>query len=83
VKEIYPSLISRRMLILDSIYPHWIIVCYLFWKASRPAYSFSLLIFLSHHNKLLYKISSYDIVIYIIMLFRISHFNGNSINGMI
>jgi hypothetical protein len=51
VKEMYPSLISRRMLILDSIYPHWIIVCYLFWKASKPAYSFNLLIFLSHHSK--------------------------------
>jgi hypothetical protein len=44
-------LIPRGMLILGSIYPQWIIVSYLFWKASQPAYSFNLLIFLSHHSK--------------------------------
>jgi hypothetical protein len=111
MKEMYPSLIFFEMLILDSTYPYWSIVCYLFWKASWPAYSFYLLIFLCHHSKFsifvqwshqitilhlwikLDIFSSYirfhymtmgiiigvDIVIYILMLLWIPHFNGNSI----
>jgi hypothetical protein len=111
VKEMDPSVISHRMLIFDGIYQHWSIVCYLFWKANRLAYSFRVLIFLSHHSKFsmfvqwLHQIivlhlwieldtfSSYirfiymtigiiiglDIVMYIIILLWIFHFNGKFI----